>query len=197
MKELLNSTKMNPVKAAGVMRNKEGLGELSLGYGNQKAINQLLTHHSVIFKPEQKLVWVSSNPYQLGEYVAYDLNEVFNTPHKGTLTSMGIDSLTIPKDPFVDTQGFKNYEKYRIQDRTIDKAIKRKEHLSADFIKHYQSLNPDYWEVYYKPGVYLYNRGYYTAARAEFEKALTKEITTLPEKKKVEEYLKEINNKID
>lgn len=197
MKELLNSTKMNPVKAAGVMRNKEGLGELSLGYGNQKAINQLLTHHSVVFKPEQKLVWVSSNPYQLGEYVAYDLNEVFNTPHKGTLTSMGIDSLTIPKDPFVDTQRFKNYEKYRIQDRTIDKAIKRKEHLSADFIKHYQSLNPDYWEVYYKPGVYLYNRGYYTAARAEFEKALTKEITTLPEKKKVEEYLKEINNKID
>lgn len=197
MKELLNITKMNPVKAAGVMRNKEGLGELSLGYGNQKAINQLLTHHSVVFKPEQKLVWVSSNPYQLGEYVAYDLNEVFNTPHKGTLTSMGIDSLTIPKDPFVDTQEFKNYEKYRIQDRTIDKAIERKEHLSADFIKHYQSLNPDYWEVYYKPGVYLYNRGYYTAARAEFEKALTKEITTLPEKKKVEEYLKEINNKID
>jgi predicted choloylglycine hydrolase len=197
MKELLKSTKMNPVKAAGVMRNKEGLGELSLGYGNQKAINQLLTHHSVVFKPEQKLVWVSSNPYQLGEYVAYDLNEVFNTLHKGTLTSMGIDSLTIPKDPFVDTQEFKNYEKYRIQDRTIDKAIKREEHLSADFIKHYQSLNPDYWEVYYKPGVYLYNRGYYTAARAEFEKALTKEITTLPEKKKVEEYLKEINNKID
>jgi predicted choloylglycine hydrolase len=197
MKELLKSTKMNPVKAAGVMRNKEGLGELSLGYGNQKAINQLLTHHSVVFKPEQKLVWVSSNPYQLGEYVAYDLNEVFNTLHKGTLTSMGIDSLTIPKDPFVDTQEFKNYEKYRIQDKTIDKAIKREEHLSADFIKHYQSLNPDYWEVYYKPGVYLYNRGYYTAARAEFEKALTKEITTLPEKKKVEEYLKEINNKID
>ncbi|RWW93761.1 C45 family autoproteolytic acyltransferase/hydolase [Flavobacterium cerinum] len=197
MEELLNNTRMNPVKAAGVMRNREGLGELSLGYGNQKAVNQLLTHHSIVFKPEQKLVWVSSNPYQLGEYVAYDLDEVFGTQHNGTLSSMAIDSLTIPKDPFVDSPEFKNYEKYRIQDRIVDKTIKNKGHLSADFIKQFQSLNPDYWEVYYKPGVYLYNRGYYTAARVEFEKTLTKEITTLPEKKKVEEYLKEINKKLD
>lgn len=197
MEELLNNTKMNPVKAAAVMRNREGLGELSLGYGNQKAVNQLLTHHSVVFKPEQKLVWVSSNPFQLGEFVAYDLDEIFGTSHKGILSSMAIDSLTIPKDPFVDSPEFKNYEKYRIQDRIVDKMIKNKGHLSVDFIKQYQSLNPDYWEVYYKPGVYLYNRGYYTAARAEFEKALTKEITTLPEKKRVEEYLKEINKKLN
>lgn len=197
MEELLNNTKMNPVKAAGVMRNREGLGELSLGYGNQKAVNQLLTHHSVVFKPEQKLVWVSSNPYQLGEFVAYDLDEIFGTSHKGILSSMAIDSLTIPKDPFVDSPEFKNYEKYRIQDRIVDKMIKNKEYLSVDFIKQFQLLNPDYWEVYYKPGVYLYNRGYYTAARAEFEKALTKEITTLPEKKRVEEYLKEINKKLN
>lgn len=197
MEELLNNTKMNPVKAAAVMRNREGLGELSLGYGNQKAVNQLLTHHSVVFKPEQKMVWVSSNPFQLGEFVAYDLDEVFGTSHKGILSSMAIDSLTIPKDPFVDTPEFKNYEKYRIQYRIVDKAIKTKGHLSADFIKQFQLLNPDYWEVYYKPGVYLYNRGYYTAARAEFEKALTKEITTLPEKKRVEEYLKEINKKLN
>lgn len=197
MEELLNNTKMNPVKAAAVMRNREGLGELSLGYGNQKAVNQLLTHHSVVFKPEQKLVWVSSNPFQLGEFVAYDLDEIFGTSHKGILSSMAIDSLTIPKDPFVDSPEFKNYEKYRIQDRIVDKMIKNKGYLSVDFIKQFQLLNPDYWEVYYKPGVYLYNRGYYTAARAEFEKALTKEITTLPEKKKVEEYLKEINKKLN
>lgn len=197
MEELLNNTKMNPVKAAAVMRNREGLNELSLGYGNQKAVNQLLTHHSVVFKPEQKLVWVSSNPYQLGEFVAYDLDEVFGASHKGILSSMAIDSLTIPKDPFVDTPEFKNYEKYRIQYRIVDKAIKTKGHLSTDFIKQFQLLNPNYWEVYYKPGVYLYNRGYYTAARAEFEKALTKEITTLPEKKRVEEYLKEINKKLN
>lgn len=197
MQELLNNSKITPAKAVEVMRNREGLGNTSLGYGNQKAINQLLAHHSVVFKPEQKLVWVSSNPYQLGEFVAYDLDEIFGTPHKGILSSMAIDSLTIPKDPFVDTPEFKNYEKYRIEYRIVDKAIKTKGDLSVDFIKQFQLLNPDYWEVYYKPGIYLYNRGYYTAARAEFEKALTKEITTLPEKKKVEEYLKKIKKKLD
>lgn len=197
MQELLNNSKMTPAKAVEVMRNREGLGNTSLGFGNQKAINQLLAHHSVVFKPEQKLVWVSSNPYQLGEFVAYDLDEIFGTSHKGILNSMAIDSLTIPKDPFVDTPEFKNYEKYRIEYRILDKAIKTKGDLSADFIKQFQLLNPDYWEVYYKPGVYLYNRGYYTAARAEFEKTLTKEITTLPEKKQVEEYLKKIKKKLD
>lgn len=197
MQELLNDSKITPAKAVEMMRNREGLGNTSLGYGNQKAINQLLAHHSVVFKPEQKLVWVSSNPYQLGEFVAYDLDEIFGTSHKGIISSMAIDSLTIPKDPFVDTPEFKNYEKYRIEYRIVDKAIKTKGDLSADFIKQFQLLNPDYWEVYYKPGVYLYNRGYYTAARAEFEKALTKEITTLPEKKKVEEYLKKIKKKLD
>ncbi len=78
MTELLaEQDKVNPVKAAAIMRNKEGLEDALLGYGNEKAINQLLAHHSVLFKPEQKLVWVSANPYQLGEYVAYDLNSYF------------------------------------------------------------------------------------------------------------------------
>jgi predicted choloylglycine hydrolase len=197
MTELLSEEdKVNPVKAAAIMRNTKGLNELALGYGNEKAINQLLAHHSVIFKPEQRLVWVSSNPYQLGEYAAYDLNEVFGTEHTGSVHSMAIDSLAIPKDDFVVTQAYKNYESYRIEDRKVDKAIKQKGYLDADYLRYYQSLNPNFWEVYYKAGVYFYNKGYYTAARAEFEKALTKEITTLPDKEKTEEYLKEIKKKL-
>jgi predicted choloylglycine hydrolase len=193
---LAEQDKVNPVKAAAIMRNTKGLDELALGYGNEKAINQLLAHHSVIFKPEQKQVWVSSNPYQLGEYVAYDLDEVFGTDHVGQAQSMAIDSLTIPADDFAQSQAFKNYEAFRIEDRKVDKAINDEEHLDVAFIKQYQSLNPDFWKVYYKAGMYLYNRGYYTAARVEFEKALTKEITTLPDKERTETYLKEINKKL-
>lgn len=197
MTELLNKEdKVNPVKAAAIMRNTKGLNELALGYGNEKAINQLLAHHSVVFKPEQRLAWVSSNPYQLGEYAAYNLNEVFGTEHTDVPHSMAIDSLAIPKDDFVATQAYKNYEVYRIEDRKVDKAIKQNGHLDAEYLSYYQSLNPHFWEVYYKTGVYLYNKGYYTAARAEFEKALTKEITTLPDKEKTEEYLKEIKKKL-
>jgi len=192
---LTESGKMTPVKAAAVMRNTKGINDMALGYGNEKAINQLLAHHSVIFKPEQRLVWVSANPYQLGAYVAYDLNEVFSKDHRGIKGSVAVDSLLIPEDPFVHSQAFKDYEQFRIQDRVIDMAIAKKETLPVDFIKSYQMLNPDYWVVYYKAGAYNYSKGYYTAAKAEFEKALTKEITTLPDKHRIEEYIDEINKK--
>jgi len=198
MTQLLEENeKITPVKAAAIMRNTDGLNNLALGYGNEKAINQLLAHHSVIFKPEQRQVWVSANPYQLGAYVAYDLDDVFGTEHKDISKSMAIDSLLIPEDPFVKSQEFNDYEHYRVQDRIIDQAITNNDALPAGFIKEYQHLNPDFWIVYYKAGVYNYKKGYYTAARAEFEKALTKEITTLLGKQKTQEYLRKIKKKLN
>jgi hypothetical protein len=58
--------KLNPEKMASILRNTSGLKDEKIGYGNEKALNQLLAHHAVIFSPQKKLVWVSSNPYQLG-----------------------------------------------------------------------------------------------------------------------------------
>jgi predicted choloylglycine hydrolase len=198
MSQLLEQAgKIDPIKAAAIMRNTSGLNDSALGYGNEMAINQLLAHHSIIFKPEQRQVWVSSNPYQLGAYVAYDLNEIFSKDHKGISASIAVDSLLIPEDPFVNSQEFENYERYRINDKIIDAAIKNNTQLTADFIASYQQLNPDFWIVYYKAGVYNFNRGYYTAARTEFEKALTKEITTLPDRQKMEVYLKKIKKKLN
>lgn len=197
MTELLDTNeKVNPEDAAAIMRNTEGLNGIALGYGNEKAINQLLAHHSVIFKPEQRIVWVSANPYQLGEYVAYNLDDIFNKPHVRNLTSMAVERLTIAADPFLYTDAYKNYKQYRKEDRIIDAAIENKETLPLAFIETYQSYNPDFWEVYYKAGVYNYNRGYYTAAKAEFEKALTKEITTVPDREQVEDYLMKIKRKL-
>lgn len=198
MEELLAETdKVNPVMAAAIMRNTEGISGLKLGYGNEKAINQLLAHHSVIFKPEQRLVWVSANPYQLGEYVAYDLNEIFGKEHTGPVQSFQKSVLNIPEDPFIHSQEYKNYEEFRKMDRIIDQALKENSALPQDFVKKYQSLNPDFWKVYYSVGQYYYNRGYYAAAHSEFNKALTKEITTLPAKQNVQEYLGKIKNKPD
>src|SRR5690606_3430460 len=147
-------------------------------------------------KPEQGIAWVSSNPYQLGEYVAYNLNDIFSKPHVRNLSSMAVEPLTIAADPFVATTAYRDYELYRKEDRVMDKAVKEEMALPKGFIKTYQSHNPDLWEVYYKAGLYNYEKGYYTAAKAEFEKALAKEITTLPDREKVEEYLKKIKKKL-
>ena len=189
--------KINPKIASEILRNKEGLNNLPLGYGSEKALNQLLAHHGIIFKPEQKLVWVSSNPYQMGEFVCYDLNKIFKQrTQSDALISLQQENLNIPKDVFLESQAYVNYEKFRIEDRVMDRYLETKKDFSTDFAKNYQSLNPNYWIVYYKLGLYYYNKKNFQPAKEQFEMALTKEITTLPEKIEINKYLKKIQRKL-
>jgi tetratricopeptide (TPR) repeat protein len=184
MQELFNeNSKINPEIASKILRNTEGLKNRKLGYGNEKSLNQLIAHHGIIFKPKEKLVWVSANPYQLGEFVCYNLDSIFKEKKNNTLVSFEQENLNIARDPFIETSAFQNYQKFKIE-------------ISAEFIQNYQALNPDYWVVYYKVGLYFYRKKEYTLAQNHFEKALTKEITTAPEKKAIEEYLEKIKRKL-
>jgi hypothetical protein len=197
MDQLLSEQdKLNPNKMVDILRNKEGIDGLELGYGNEKALNQLLAHHAVVFKPEDRLVWVSSNPYQLGEFVAYDLNKIF-TKNNAKFEVVASEELKIKKDDFINTKSFQEYEKYRVLDRELDAVINEKGNLAPSFINEYQSLNPNLWIVYYKIGNYYYEKGWYKAAQIEFEKALTKEITILPKRLQILDRLKRIKNKIN
>lgn len=197
LQELLEKNKkLTPEKMASILRDKSGLKDEKIGYGNEKAINQLLAHHAVIFSPEKKLVWVSSNPYQLGEFVCYDLNEIFSEKRLKN-GEFAKSDLNIAKDPFVDSEEYKNYEEYKKLSSQIEDAIDdKKKILSDEFINNYQSLNPDFWFVYYQAGKYYYTRKDYSKAKIEFEKALTKEITTVPDRENIEKYLKKTLKKL-
>ena len=98
LEELIARTPcMDPPAAAAILRERKGLKDAPLGNGNELAINQLMAHHSIIFKPESRQVWISTPPYQLGDYIAYDLDEVFNDMKAtDTVKSFMIDSLAIP-----------------------------------------------------------------------------------------------------
>jgi hypothetical protein len=196
LQELLQGNKrLNPEKMASVLRDKSGLKGEKIGYGNEKAINQLLAHHAVIFSPHKKLVWVSSNPYQLGEFVCYDLNEIFSDKRLKS-GEFAKSDLNIAKDPFVNSQEYKNYEEYKKGSSQIEDAISNKKILTEEFFSHYHSLNPDFWLVYYQTGKYYFNQKEYSKAKIEFEKALTKEITTVPDKENVEKYLQKTIKKL-
>jgi len=101
--------------------------------------------------------------------------------------------LNIAKDPFADSQEFKNYEEFKKLSSEFDDENKV---LSDEFIHHYQSLNPDFWVGYYLAGKYYFNKKKLTKAKVEFQKALTKEITTLPDKKQVVKYLNQTKRKL-
>ena len=196
MQELFSENpKINPKIASDILRNKDGLQNMALGYGNEKALNQLMAHHGIIFKPKEKLVWVSANPYQLGEFVCYNLDSIFKERKTGLPVSFEEENLNIAKDPFLETTAFLNYQKFRIEDHKMDLYLKNKTKIPFEFIQNYQSLNPDYWVVYYKAGLYFYEQKYFQFAQSNFEKALTKEITTVPDKEAIEKYLKKLKRK--
>ncbi len=197
LQELLQENKkLNPEKMAAILRDRSGLKGEKIGFGNEKAINQLLAHHAVIFSPQKKLVWISSNPYQLGEFVCYDLNEIFSDKRLKN-GEFAKSDLNIAKDPFVDSLEYENYEKFKFASWKIRNAIDESDIiLTNDFILHYQSLNVDFWEVYYQAGKYYLRQKEYARAKIEFEKALTKEITTVPDKENVEKYLRKTLKKL-
>ncbi|AZA48177.1 acyl-CoA--6-aminopenicillanic acid acyl-transferase [Chryseobacterium carnipullorum] len=197
LQELLEEKKkLNPEKMAAVLRDRSGLKDRKIGYGNEKAINQLLAHHAVIFSPEKGLVWVSSNPYQLGEFVCYDLNEIFSGK-KAVESFQAKTALNIPRDPFADSEEFENYQVSKLMGEDLSMALKDKDiAMTNDLIPNYQSMNPDYWLVYYQAGKYYFSRNEFSKAKNEFEKALTKEITTVPDRQNVEKYLKKTLKKL-
>lgn len=199
MDELLGQhPKVSPQVAVNILRNKEGLNDKTIGFGNEKALNQLLAHHGIVFKPEELLVWVSSNPYQLGEFVTYNLNEVFNTDQKSAFNAtLAKTEQNLAKDPFQFTKAYLDYEEYRKLRTKLLTAITHKEHLNPEIINTIQQKNPEHWEVYHLAGRYYYEKGFYTAALNAFEKADAKEFSTLVDEERNKKYIRKLNRKLN
>lgn len=194
MEELISAeNQLNVTDAVSILRDKNGLKNKEIGFGNEKALNQLLAHHGIVFKPEIGKVWVSSNPYQLGEFVEYDLNKIFGN-REGNPATITISNPkgNIFEDPFVHTKEYKDYEKYRILERKVEKAISERKNLTPETLTTLQQKNPHYWKAYYLTGKYYFGKKYNAAAKRAFEMALTKEITTIPDKKRIKKYLKKL-----
>ena len=194
MEELISEeNKINVPDAVSILRNKNGFNDKEIGFGNEKALNQLLAHHGIVFKPESKKVWVSSNPYQLGEFVEYDLNDVFNN-REGHPATASISNAkgNIAEDSFIYSKAYKDYEDYRILEREVEFAIENNETISAEKLSSLQQKNPEYWKAYYLTGKYYFGKKYNAAARKAFEMALTKEITTIPDRKYIEKQLRKL-----
>lgn len=192
MEELIEKDQqIKPRKAVEILRNTEGLKGNKIGYGNEKALNQLLAHHGIVFKPTELKVWVSSNPYQLGEFVCYDLNKVFRKfESKDYQLVIQEEDLAIEKSPFLKTQAYKNYEEYRTLRHIILSKINTKQQIEDKTLNKFIALNPDFWEVYYWVGEYYFRHKMYAKAQENFEMCLTKEITTIPDQKMVKQKLK-------
>ncbi len=189
---ILDFDTISYARAAYVLRDPYGLDNRNIGIGNEKAMAQMISHHSVIFEPKKLIVWVSTHPWQLGRYVAYDLHKIFRldtVPAENS--SLNDTSLTIPKDPFIKTTTFDNFMQYRKWKKVIAGYIKEKKRINNEdrFFEDFVHLNPEYYYAYMISGDYFAMAGEPEKALAFYREALTKE----PETKKNEaELLKRI-----
>lgn len=64
--------------------------------------------------------------------------------------------------------------------------------LAIETLDALRRRNPDYCKAYYLIGKYYNDKKYNAAAFQYLEKALTKEITTILERKKIEKYIRKL-----
>lgn len=173
-------------KAASILRDHKGLQNTDLGLANEMAINQFIAHHSVIFQPEKRLMWVSTSPWQCGKYVAYDLNKIF----KDTIDwqhEIYSSALTIPEDKFIDTPEFQHLLTYKKLTPLLLKKIRKKEQIEESVLKTYQASNPSLYYVYEVIGDYYEAMQQPQQAIAYWQQALKKSIPKLQEKERIQQ----------
>jgi isopenicillin-N N-acyltransferase-like protein len=193
LKQLLASNDtINYLQAASILRNQKGLNDKNIGLTNEKGLNQLLAHHAVIFKPQDRLMWVSANPFQCGEFVCYNLDSVFAHATKlKTNKEINVERLTIPEDPFLKTRVYQNFLHFKSLKHYIQFITKASDkiQLSAQFENAFIQSNPESYYMYQILGDYFLSRKNNQKAAQYYELALTKEIATLKEEKQIRESL--------
>ncbi len=184
--ELLNVNGINTVqKTVDILRNRQGLDNTDIGMGNEKAINQLIAHHSIVFQPKKLLVWVSTSPWQLGKFVAYDLNKVFALKGMKEDREICDSNLTIAADTFLQSKAYNNF----ITFRRIKQEITEGKDIDVDSLI---KSNPEYYNSYVLAGDYLYKRNNAKGALKYYQAALTKVIATKKEEKHVRDQIAKI-----
>ena len=195
---ILENDSIDYLRSAAILRDHKGLDGVNIGIGNEKTMAQMISHHSVIFMPEEREVWVSTSPYQLGKYLAYNLDVVFNTfPHLKSPGQLYDTVFTIAEDPFLHSDAYTYFIEYRKLRKQLNKHIKENSRLiqEDEFIKRFTLLNPDYFEGFMLAGDYYYGFGEYEKAEKFYIVALGKEFENLALQRLVRDRLKEIKEK--
>jgi len=178
---LRNHYPLTPEKVAAILRDHDGMNNTDIGLGNEKAVNQFIAHHSVIFMPDSLRMWVSTAPWQMGTYVCYDLRKIFAMKGLSTDVAVADTALNIPPDPFLKTSAFLHYLEYRQERQELQDGGDIKTDISA-FIHN----NPEYYGTYVIAGDYWMKKQQPARAEKLYREALTKVIATEGERKSIE-----------
>jgi len=188
LQDLTKNFPLDPTRVASILRDQKGLNDQDIGMGNEKAINQLISHHSIIFKPRQRKFWVSTTPWQIGPFVCYDLIKIFNNfaglKEKKEITESG---LVIPSDPFLETEKYKKFLYFREMKKVLIRVIREKQKviLNPALLNDFETANPNYYEVYSLTGDYYMKLGNFNLAGQKYRMSLNKIIPRETDKREI------------
>ena len=191
LQELLGGNyPLTPEKVAAILRDRRGLHNADIGDGNEKAVNQMIAHHSVIFQPDSLRMWVSTQPWQLGTYVCYDLRKVFAMHGLQHDEEIADTALNIAPDPFLQTQEFHNFEIFRKNKL----ALLQKQPVDTAATVH---SNPNFYDAYRIAGDYCRENKWYAAAINYYKNALKHEVATVNERNSIAKKIAECEKKMN
>ncbi|HSG67998.1 MAG TPA: carcinine hydrolase/isopenicillin-N N-acyltransferase family protein, partial [Bacteroidales bacterium] len=182
------------MEMADILRDRKGKYASNIGLGNEKAINQLIAHHSVIFQPEEKKLWISTGRFQQGDYLCYDLDSIFASKAAARHTSpFNLEEYSIPADALFGLDSLLKYDLYKEMAASVQRAIKEKDTLAGEnmFAHALIDLNPEFHHTYSLLGQYYMMLGNADLAGKYFTLALSKEVSSATERKKIKEMLLE------
>lgn len=179
---VLGQAPLEPSAAAAILSNPNGEDGKHIGFGNPKAINQMIGHHSVIFKPEEGLVWFSAWPDQLAGYHAFDLNALLNG--SATLT---VDSLRIESQPFFNSEEWNRAQRYKVLKHQLLEftLFDSGEGWNAELEKEFLAVDPQNFNVHMLLGQYHLKLENLNEAEVYFQQALKCELPSLTEEKNI------------
>lgn len=186
LQELLKKYPRNtPEHTATILRDYKGHQDRDIGLTNEKALNQFIAHHAVIFKPEQGLMWVSTAPWQMGTFVCYDLNEIFGGKGAERLyanASWNIAADTLLKGPeYLKVKTYLQLEQQHIRHQDIS-------------IQTLLQVNPNYYDTWRIVAEQYEKQGKRDSALWAYQKAMTLEIATEEERQSIKEKILKIKS---
>ncbi len=191
MNELIENEKpLDIYTVAKILRDRGGIKNKNIGLGNPRSINQLIAYHSIIFKPKARLMWISTYPYQLGEYICYNLNEVFNSNGNFNYNN----ELTIPKDIFLNTKEYQSLALFRKQKESIVKSVVfgKQLNLTQKEIENFIKSNPESYETYFNLARYYDSKNNKPKALEMYKIAIDKNVASKAERIAIENEIKKL-----
>lgn len=193
VEELLNSKAIHGLKDfVSILRNPYGQNNAEIGLGNELAMNQFVAHHAIVFKPQYNKLWISSPPFQLGEFIPYDLEEVFENPE--SLFKENFANNLLAADTVQMRSTYANFVVYKQIQEQILVAIKNKKVLDKEMLLQFQEANPQFFYTWEILGDYYLETKAIELATEAYTKSLDCVIPNIYEHNRVKEKRAQLEN---